>query len=183
MWHENYNVDLREEFRELNDKFKLKILLIRRNNNTRCKCYDPLHRSGNRKCKVCGGSGKINIIEAAEIIHQNVDSNSSLQLTDIGLSINNTLKCYLDRKYVPKVQDQILIVGFNSQGIPVDIKKSCTIVSVQEIRGDLGRIEAYQVYAKYSPEKIKVDQKRLDAIPTQQKRQIVKGKRYTWPQQ
>lgn len=178
-----YNIDMRKEFDILQNQFSMSILLIRSNNNTRCKCYDPLHRSGNRKCKVCGGSGKINTIEKIQGIHQNSDSGSPMKLTELGLSAMNTISFYLDRKYVPKSKDQILIVGFDNNGCPVDIKKDCTIVSVQEVRGDDGRIEFYHVYAKYSPDKILIDQKRLNAIPKEQKMQIAKGKRYTWPQE
>lgn len=183
MYYIQDNIDLREEFEYLKDKFSMQVLLIRNNNNTRCKCYDPLHRDGNRKCKICGGSGKISSIEKIDIIYQNVSKSDNLKLTEVGLSITNTLNFYIDRKVFPRVQDQILIVGFDNKGLPVDIKKSCTVVSVQEIRGDKGRNELFQVYAKYSPNKIKIDQKRLNSIPLEHKKKIADGKRYIWPQQ
>lgn len=183
MYHSGVKIDLREEFDLLQNEFSLSILLIRNNNDTRCRCYDPLHRDGNRNCKMCGGSGKISSIEKINVIHQNANKDNNVKLTEIGLSITNTISFYIDRKHFPKVQDQILIVGFDKNGLPVDIKKSCTIVSVQEIRGDNGRNELFQVYGKYSPDKIKVDQKRLNSIPLEHKKKLVEGKKYIWPQQ
>lgn len=183
MIHNTVKIDLREEFELLQNEFSLSILLIRNNNDTRCKCYDPLHRDGNRDCKMCGGTGKISSIEKINVIHQNANKDSNVKLTEIGLSITNTINFYINRKYFPKVQDQILIVGFDKNGLPIDIKKNCTIVSVQEVRGDSGRNEFFQVYAKYSPDKIKVDQKRLNSIPYEYKKKLAEGKKYVWPQQ
>lgn len=182
MFCEDFKIDLRKEFEILQSNFSLSILLIRNNNNTRCKCYDPLHRDGTRKCKICGGTGKISSIEKIDVIHQNANKDNNLKLTEVGLSITNTISFYIDRKHFPKVSDQIFIVGFDNHGLPVDIKKSCSIVSVQEIRGDNGRNELFQVYAKYSPDKIKIDQKRLNSIPLEHKKKIAEGKRYVWLQ-
>lgn len=176
------SIDVREEFEYLQNMFGMSILLIRNNNNTRCKCYDPLHRDGNRKCKICGGSGKISSIEKIDVVHQNSDKDSNLKFTELGLSVANTVVFYINRKHFPKVQDQIFIVGYDNKGIPIDIKKSCTIVAVLEVRGDKGRTELFKVYAKYSPSKIEVDQRRLNSIPLEHKKRIADGKRYVWQQ-
>ena len=87
----------------------------------------------------------------------------------------------MDHKIVPRPQDRILIVGFDQYGVPVDIKKSCVIASIDENRGDDGRVEAYTVYAKYAPEKIELDQRRLNSLPPKVKFEISKGRRYSWP--
>lgn len=175
-------INLRDEFELLQDEFSMSILLIRNNKNTRCKCYNPLHKDGDRKCKICGGTGKISSIEKVDVIHQNVNSSGFIKMTELGLSVTNTIVLYFNVKSIPKVQDQVLIVGFDKDGIPVDIKRSCTIASVQEVRGDNGRVEFYQTYAKYSPEKIELNQRRLNAIPPAFKKKIMEGKRFTWPQ-
>lgn len=179
---EDFKIDLREEFKLLQDDFSMNILLIRNNKNSRCKCYNPLHKDGDRKCKICGGTGKVSSIEKVRVINQNVNSSGFVKMTELGLSVSNTILLYFDVKAIPKVQDQVLIVGFDKDKIPVDIKRSCTIVSVQEVRGDNGRIEFYEVYAKHSPEKIELNQRRLNAIPPAFKKQISEGKRFTWPQ-
>ena len=105
----------------------------------------------------------------------------TIKLTEMGLSAMNTVVFYFDHKTAPRVQDRIFIVGYDSQGLPIDIKKSCTIVSAMQMRGDGGRLEMYKVYAKYSPEKIRQDQKRLNSIPPNHKAKIIKGVKYTWP--
>lgn len=179
---EDFKIDIRKEFELLQREFSISILLIRNNKNTRCRCYDPLHKDGDRECKICGGTGRVSSIEKVDVIHQNVDSNGFAAMTELGLTVSNTIVLYFDSKSVPKVNDQVLIVGYDEFGSPVDIKKSCTVYAVHEVRGDSGRIEYYHVYAKYSPEKIAMDQKRLNAIPPASKLQIAKGKRYTWPQ-
>lgn len=35
------DIDLRKEFDNMNGQFGLKVLLIRRNKHTRCKCWSP----------------------------------------------------------------------------------------------------------------------------------------------
>lgn len=176
------DINLREDYDSLEKQFTLKVLMIRKNKNTRCKCYNELHRDGDIKCKVCGGTGRLNLIEQVPAIHENFNTSSLIKMTELGLSVTNTVLFFFNYKIMPKVQDRILIVGYDKRGLPVDIKKSCTIVNVEEIRGDNGRVEMYQVYAKYSPEKIIYDQKRLNAIPLKCKAEIMKGRRYTWPQ-
>lgn len=178
------DIDLREDFQNMNNQFGLKILVIRKNKNTRCKCWSPLNSDGDSNCKICGGSGKLNIIEQVQGIHEQISSSNTsavIKMTELGLSIANTIVMYFDFKVAPRPQDRIFIVGYDNKGIPVDIKKSCTVVSVEPVRGDRGRLELYKVYAKYAPEKIKLDQRRLNAIPVIDKAKIVKGVRYTWP--
>ena len=176
------DIDFREEYVGLNDEFSLKVLLIRTNKRTRCKCYDPLNHDGDPNCKTCGGTGKLNIIEMTPTIHENFNTSSLIKMTELGLSVSNTILFYFDYKVIPRFRDKILIVGYDNLGIPIDIKKDCTIASVEEIRGEKGRVEAYMVYAKYSPENIIRDQKRLNKIPPEIKKEIMKGRRFTWPQ-
>lgn len=174
-------IDLRHEFDTLEEEFSLKVLLVRANKLTKCKCFNPLHGDGDRKCRICGGTGNINIIEQVSAIHENINANALVKMTELGLSVSNTIILELAYKLMPKVRDKVFIVGYDSKGLPVDIKKSCSIVSVDEIRGENGRVELYQVYAKYSPDQILLDQRRLNAIPPKQKAEIIKGRRYTWP--
>lgn len=179
------DIDLRDEFSSMNDMFGLNILLVRKNKNSRCKCWSELNLDGDPKCKLCGGTGKVSSIEQVKAINETVSSSNTsaiLKMTELGLSIANTMVMYFDYKVAPKVQDRIFIVGFDKFGLPIDIKKSCTIVSIEPVRGDRGRLELYKAFVKYSPEKIKTDQMRLNAIPPEAKAKLVKGVRYTWPQ-
>lgn len=180
--YSDYNINLREEYKSLEKDFSFKVLLIRTNKNTRCKCYDPLNHDGDAHCKICGGTGKLNMIESVSTIHENFNGSNLIKMTELGLSVSNTILLFFDYKTIPVVKDRVLIVGYDKYGIPIDIKKSCTIASVEEVRGDNGRVEFYLTYAKYAPEKIKQDQRRLNSVPPKIKKQIMKGRRYTWPQ-
>lgn len=174
-------IDLRHEYKSVEKEFGFKVLLVRANSPTKCRCYDPLHGDGNRKCKICGGTGNVNIIEKIDVIHENINTEGFVKMTELGLTVSNTVILYMSNKVFPKVRDKVFIVGYDKFGIPVDIKKDCTVVSVEEIRGEVGRVECYKVFARYSPDQILIDQRRLNAIPGEQKSEIMKGKRYTWP--
>jgi hypothetical protein len=174
-------IDLRKEFEGIENEFKFDVLLVRTNNLTRCKCYDPLHGDGNRKCRICGGSGRVNLIEKVPVVHENVNTDGFVKMTELGLSASNTIILYMNFKIMPKVRDKIFIVGYDKYKLPIDIKRSCTVMSAEEVRGENGRVEGYLVYAKYTPEQILLEQRRLNAIPPKSKSEIMKGKRYTWP--
>ena len=178
------DIDLRQEFESMNNMFGLKILLIRKNKNSRCKCWSPLSRDGDPRCKTCGGTGKVTSIEQVKAIHEQISSSNTsdyLKMTELGLSVANTIVMYFHYKSVPKVQDRIFIVGYDQHGLPIDIKKSCTIASIEPVRGDNGRLELYKAFCKYTPDKIIQDQQRLNAIPGKDKAKLIKGVRYTWP--
>ena len=174
-------IDMRREFDSLNSQLSMKVLLIRQNKKSRCKCYSSIHKDGDTRCKICGGTGKLSFIEQVSVIHDTFYRPFMVQLAQMGLSVNNTVVFYMDHKIVPRPQDRILMVGFDQYGVPVDIKKSCVIASIDENRGDDGRVEAYTVYAKYAPEKIELDQRRLNSLPPKVKFEISKGRRYSWP--
>lgn len=176
------DVNIREVYSSLERQFGLKALLVRTNKLTRCKCFNVLNSDGDSDCKICGGTGKLSMIEQVKTVYQNVTTKEYMTMTELGMSAINTIVFYFDNKIAPRVQDRIFVVGYDQYGLPIDIKKSCTIASVQQIRGDNGRLELYKVYAKYTPEKIKQDQRRLNSIPPSDKLRIIKGVRYTWPQ-
>ena len=175
------DIDLRHEFTSFEKEFGFKVLLVRANKLTRCRCFNPLHGDGDRKCRICGGTGNVNLIEVITAIHENINANGLVKMTELGLTVSNTVILYVSNKVIPKVRDRVFIVGYDKYGLPIDIKRSCSIVSVEEIRGENGRVECYQVYAKYAPDQLLLDQRRLNAIPSKQKAEIMKGKRYTWP--
>lgn len=176
----NVNIDLREEMNSFMKDFSMPVLIVRNNNLTRCSCYDPLHRSGKRNCKICGGTGKISLIHKIDVICQTNGRSDYGKMSELGLSVSNTIVMYFRYNDIPKNGDQIFIVGFDNKNIPIDIKKSCSIISVEEIRGDHGRVEYYKTYAKYSPENIINDQKRLNAIPLAYKKKIMEGGKLSW---
>jgi hypothetical protein len=174
-------IDFRDEFDCLNDQYGINMLYVRSNPRTRCKCYDKLTGDGDSSCKICGGSGKISTIELTKGIYENIDYTGYANMIELGLSVSNTAIFYLDYKVVPKIKDRLFIAAYK-ENIPVNIIKSIMIMSVEPIRGDKGRIEAYRCYGRFTPEKIIQDQRRLNSIPYEFKKKIMKGARYSWPQ-
>lgn len=174
------NIDLRKEFDKLLDEFGFDVLMSRNIKHTRCKCFDNLHGVGKADCKYCGGSGNITSLEKVKVIYQNASSDSFVKMTELGLTISNTIVFYMKNTIIPNEEDQIFVVGYDKVGIPVDIKEDCTIISVKPIRGDEGRVELYEILAKISPEKIIKDQKRLNSIKNVTKKRIMEGRRFVW---
>lgn len=178
------DINLRREFENMNNQFGLNVLLIRKNKNSRCKCWNQLNRDGDPRCKICGGTGKVSSIEQVKAINETASATNTsamMKMTELGLTVANTIVMYIDYRVAPRVSDRFFIVGYDSYGLPVDIKKSCTIASIEPVRGDKGRLELYKAYCKLTPDKIIQDQKRLNAIPSQDKLKLTKGVRYTWP--
>ena len=174
-------IDLRNEFDYLQNEFSISILLIRQQNLTRCKCYNQLTDCGSAKCKICGGSGRVNSIELQHPIIQTLSIDDSVTLTKIGMVSVGTPVFYFNYKVQPQERDLILVVGFDKHNIPVDIKSLYVITSVEELRADKGRVEYFRVYSKLAPERIVNTQKRLNAIPLKSKRAIMKGRIFKWP--
>lgn len=178
----NNSINLRKEFDYLVNEFGINAFIIRKLKHTRCKCYNYLNRDGNSKCKICGGSGNLNSIEKIKILVQDVSKNASyMNMSDFGLTISNTYVIYCKFDTVPKVGDQIFITGFGKDNLPIDIKYDCLIVSLKETRGDGGKIEFYHLLTEFKAEKMRIDQSRLNAIPTKVKKKLMEGDRFIWP--
>lgn len=179
-------IDFRKEFEYLNKEYGIDMLYIRSNKRIKCRCYNPRTKDGDVNCKICGGTGRVSSVEKIKGIYQNYDETGFVRNTKIGDSTSNTVIFYFDINTVPTVNDRILLVAFErsiSIPIPINISKSMVIISVDPIRGESGRIEVYKCFAKYAPEKLIYDQKRLNSIPLKAKKEIMKGVKYTWPQE
>ena len=179
------DIDLRKEFDYMNDEYGIDMLYIRTNKRIRCKCYNPRTKDGDSKCKICGGKGKVCSIENVKGIRQNFERPVTEQYLKIGLSASNTAIIYFSNKVAPVINDEILIVAYDRSGdtpIPVNISMSLKIIMLEKVRGDKGRVEGYRCFSKFAPEKVVLNQRRLNAIPPTDKKKIMKGFRYTWPE-
>ena len=174
-------INMRSEFDFLNDEYGINMLYVRSNPRTICRCYDKLTQDGDSKCKICGGTGKISIIECIKGIYQNIEENKYDNMMEPDLKISNTVVVYFNHKAVPKINDRLFITAYKDN-IPVNIIKSLVIRAVQPIRCDNGRIDFYKCFARFAPEKIIEDQRRLNKVPYEFKKKIMKGARYSWPQ-
>lgn len=174
-------INMRSEFDFLNDEYGINMLYVRSNPRTICRCYDKLTQDGDSKCRICGGTGRLSSIECVKGIYQNIEGNKYNIMMEADLKISNTVVVYFNHKAVPKINDRLFITAYNDN-IPVNIIKSLVIRAVQPIRCDNGRIEFYKCFARFAPEKIIEDQRRLNKVPYGFKKKIMKGARYSWPQ-
>lgn len=176
-----YFINMRSEFDFLNDEYGINMLYVRSNPRTICRCYDKLTQDGDSKCRICGGTGKLSSIECVKGIYQNIEENKYNIMMEADLKISNTAVVYFNYKAVPKVNDRLFITAYK-ENIPVNIIKSLVIRAIQPVRVDNGRIEFYKCFARFAPEKIIEDQRRLNKVPYEFKKKIMKGARYSWPQ-
>lgn len=179
------DINFRKEFNSLNEQFGFDMLYIRANKRIRCKCYNPRTKDGDSKCKICGGKGKLCCIEKIKGIRQNFERPVTEQYLKLGLSASNTTILYVSNEVAPVINDEVLIVAFSRDGdvpIPVNIKMSARLIMIEKVRGTNGRVEAYRCFAKFAPERVVLNQRRLNAIPAIDKKKIMKGVRYTWPE-
>lgn len=179
------NIDAREEVEEIIKENGIKVLYIRTNTNTRCKCYDQLHKDGNTNCKVCGGSGLLASIEVMDAFLNHMSGDdmigmTGLKKTDLGDVNVSTNVFYISHKRKPKHGDRILIVGYDKYGLPYEVIASCTVGLCREARGYNGRVEMYKVITRTSPQYLKLDQDRLNRVGNKDKERLMKGIRYQW---
>ena len=174
-------IDLRKEILTLLKDFGLNALYVRENKYVRCVCYNPLHRSGESSCKVCGGFGHLTAIESVRLIYDN-DYYRNTEATNQGLGIVNEDKVtfYMDHKMQPKVKDRVYITSWLNK-IPEEILRVYIITSVDEMRMDDGRIEGYTVVAKLRPDLVQNANSSLMALDYPAKIEIGKGGRHLWP--
>lgn len=177
-----YNkVDVIKEIEELIKYNSSKMLYIRHNTNTRCKCYDALYGTGTTSCKVCGGSGFVSSIELIEAFLNPVLKNIEGKImTEVGEASIYDRIIYTTRNVRPKTGDRILIVGFDKDCIPISIEEVLNIKYSEEVRGYHGRVEFYKLYTSIQPQSLNREQKRLNSIPTKDKSKLVKGTKYKW---
>ena len=181
----NSNIDYREEFYRMNKEYGVDMLYIRTNKRIRCICYNVRTKDGDSKCKICGGKGIVCSLEKVTGIRQNFERPITEQYTKLGLSSSNTAVIYFSNEVAPSINDEILITAYDRSTnvpIPVNIIMSLKIILIEKVRGEHGRVEVYRCFCKFAPEKVILNQRRLNAIPSVDKKKIMKGARYTWPE-
>lgn len=179
------NIDARKEIEYILKHNNIKALYVRRRQDTRCVCFDPLHKDGKADCIICGGSGFLSSIEAIDTFLNPASQDDMLRMsgekfTGLG-NINiytNTL--YLKHKDTPVVGDRILIVGYDKFGLPTDVKESLYVNFARKVRGYKGRVELYKVIVRSSAQSISLDNKRLRMVPNADKVKLMKGTKYQW---
>lgn len=179
------DIDVREEIEYILEHNSIKILYVRNNRETRCKCFDPLHEDGKSNCLMCGGTGYLSSIEVIEAFLNPASQDDMLRMsgekfTNLGDANLYTDTFYFKHKNTPNVGDRILIVGFDKHGLPTDVKESLHVSLTRRVRGYKGRTELYKVIARSSAQSLSLDNKRLRQVPNADKFKMMKGTKYQW---
>lgn len=174
------NINFRNEMETLLDEYGVDVLLVRKMKDSRCPCYDSLHRDGDSNCKICLGTGMLSSVEKNKAVIQNANSQNFIRVSELGLLVSNSFVMYFDHSTHLNEGDHVFMVGFDKTNIPVDIKNVCSIKTSKAVRGDNGRIEYYEILAESSPTKIIKEQKRLNKTSIATKRSIMDGGRFVW---
>lgn len=146
--------DLRQDLKNLFDRYSHNIVYIRRNTRHRCRCYSE--RSGDVRgdCSRCFGTGYEVTVEKQRTRRQL--SSVPETLTNLnreygaGRVTPKAYVYYLEHFVKPVKNDLILEVRWKD-GIPISIDEKYLISVSDPMRGYNGRVEFYQVYVKYFP--------------------------------
>jgi len=179
-------IDLRKEFNVLQNAFSMDILYVRATRYIRCRCFSPLYNSGDASCPVCFGNGHLSSIEKIRGIQTKPSSASSsnkLRITDVGAVSQSIEQFFLDYQIRPKSRDIIIVVGWDKDGRPADVKRVYEISGINEVRGDDGRVEFYDASVKMKPDLLGQVRTTIQRLPLKAKRILAERKRYVWPAQ
>lgn len=146
-------IDVRNEISKLLDEYGHDIIYIRRDERFRCECY--VERSGepDPSCSKCFGTGNKVSIEKARTRRQISSVPETLigvnKLQEAGKLAPKAYVYYLEHDVKPKENDYILEVIWDANGVPRYIKEKHLISAVDPKYGYKGRVEFYQVYARF----------------------------------
>lgn len=178
------NIDIRNEFELLQKEFSIDILYVRATKYIRCKCFNELHQTGDSNCHICFGTGHVCSVEKMNVIMYTLRPeglSSGVKVKGPLMTSSPIIELYIHHSKMPKVRDNVIVTGWNIKGLPQDVKKVGTISSIDEIRGDNGRVEFYSVVVTIVPELLKPSQKLMNKLDDTAKKIIAKGGRYVWP--
>lgn len=174
-------VDAREEMNTVLEENGIKALYVRSNKDTRCKCYDPLHKDGEGNCHICGGSGFLSSIEPITVFANPLSQDDAGEkFTELGDANLYSNTFYLRYNAAPENGDRIIVVGYDNYGMPTQVKAVFVLGLCRAVRGHKGRIEHYRVLGRTSPQHAILEQSRLNKIPNAHKKNLMKGVRYQW---
>lgn len=178
----NLGIDIRKEFEDLLDGIGTYALYIMKSQYIRCKCYSPLHQTGDPKCKYCGGSGRLITGEVIKTISHTPNLFYEIgmnQNTEIGNIYSDTETFYLKYIYKPCIRDLICICKLDNNNMPIDIQKVFEVTATAPYRCDNGRLEYTLLSGKAKPDML-VNMKKV--LKNLNKVVHLKGRTFLCPQ-
>lgn len=146
-------INLREELARLFDEYSHNIVYVRRDERFRCDCYNERSGEPSADCHKCFGTGYAVQLEKVRT-RRNISAVPETligtnKLKEVGNLAPTAYVYYLEHDVQPKQDDYILEVIWSSKGMPLHIKEKHLISAVEPKFGYQGRVEFYQVYARF----------------------------------
>lgn len=146
-------IDIRKRIKKLMDEYSHDLAYIRRDTRFRCTCYSERSGEASANCEQCFGTSYVVSIEKRRARRQIASVPESLigvnKLQSAGRLSPTAYVYYFEHDLKPTVDDIILEVIWDKSGVPRHIKEKHLISAVVPQQGVKGRIEFYQVYARY----------------------------------
>lgn len=146
-------IDVRKRIKGLLDEYGHDIIYIRRDTRFRCECYVERSGESSPECPLCYGTGYVVEIQKKRARRQVSTVPETLvgvnQTHKAGRFTPMTYTYYLEHFDEPKEEDLILEVIWDVSGVPRFIKEKLIISAAPPQFGYKGRVEFYQVYARY----------------------------------
>ena len=174
-------INLRQELSEFNRDYGIRALYVRENKYARCRCFDPLHRTGDTSCTICGGFGHLTAIESIRFVYDNnYYRDGEMENKSIGLRSSESVQLYMEHDARPKTKDRIYIANWIGD-VPEEIDRVYIISAVDEMRMDNGRVEGYMVIASLRTDLVENANKSLSMLDRKSRIALGKGGKHIWP--
>lgn len=146
-------INVRKRIEGLLDDYSHNVVYIQRDLRFRCECW--VERSGESAsdCPKCFGTGYVVDIKKVRTRRNILSSSAQIaganQFADVGRFAPQSYVYYMEHDVKPVVNDLILEVIWDTNGVPRLIKEKRLISAVEPKFGYKGRTEFYQVYCRY----------------------------------
>lgn len=131
----------------------------------KCRCIDPVNKQGNTNCNICFGSGSVSSLKIINVImDMNGATRENEKLNGFGLTDSTPIQIYTKYNNILSQRDKIIVVGFDKNGNPTDIKDIYVINNTNSFRMLNGRIEGNVCTATKVNSDIKIYQKYINNL-------------------
>ena len=144
-----YDINLREELKDLMRENSYEVLIQRTSKKVRCKCFNEKYNEPDSKCPICLGTGWLFKFDKCKAFNQDIRAavGNALINTDIGVRINENKTFVVEHDVDMSVGDYIWEVTWR-EGKPISLLSLFKIEAISENRGSSGRIEFKTIIAK-----------------------------------
>lgn len=154
-------IDVRARIKKLFDEYSHDIVYVKRDTRFRCECYVERSGEASPSCEKCFGTGyhvEVTRVRTRRQISSVPETLIGLnQLQAVGRFSPKAYVYYLEHDVKPVANDLILEVIWDTNGVPRLIKEKHLISAAEEKLGYKGRVEFYQVYARFDQKGVNDD--------------------------